>query len=194
MNKLKKPDHASGRGIAVAGGQDSLPSSSPTSQSRTMMYARAVVPTTVLGCPRLTAEALLSARVAHQGELLALSTTEEEKRARQYEARHVKLETLVVSSLSVSLMYGLTSCVDIPLCCLVATVAAIIHSYSLVRHSASTGWSVPTHFTIPILSPFASVVEHETSAFGTRLLIACTAICAMLAYACFRYWMSHASK
>jgi len=28
--------------------------------------------------------------------------------------------------------------------------------------------SKPSHFTIPIFSPFTSVVEHETGVFGTK--------------------------
>ncbi|KZT64975.1 hypothetical protein DAEQUDRAFT_677633 [Daedalea quercina L-15889] len=133
----------------------------------------------------LTAETLLSAKLAHQNELMDLSSAEEEKRAREisllqrrHEERNSRLEMLVI----------------LLLCCLVATVAAIVHSHSSARHAAPTGWSIPTHFTIPILSPFTSVVEHETSAVSTRLLVASAAITAVLAYACFRYWIVHARK
>ncbi|KAI0372579.1 hypothetical protein BV20DRAFT_940059 [Pilatotrama ljubarskyi] len=46
--------------------------------------------------------------------------------------------------------------------------------FLLLRHTASAGasprWLGPLHFTIPILSPFASVIEHETSAVNVRLM------------------------
>ncbi|KAH9834741.1 uncharacterized protein C8Q71DRAFT_766143 [Rhodofomes roseus] len=219
MNKLKKPDHETardGRSTPTANVPNNAQvASSSRAQSRTMMYAQsALVPAsgsyrsqattsvkTALNFPpsvkptttaerywaarALTAETLLSARVDHQGELLALSTAEEEKRAREiallqrrHEERYMRLELLVVFLV----------------CCLVATVAAIVHSHSSLHHHTATGWSIPTHFTIPILSPFTSVVEHETSTLNTRLVTASAAILAVLAYACFRYWMIHGHK
>ncbi|KAI0725946.1 hypothetical protein C8Q72DRAFT_888088 [Fomitopsis betulina] len=133
----------------------------------------------------LTAETLLSARLAHHGELLALSAEEEEKRAREIatvrrelDERNWKLEILVV----------------LLLFCLVAIVAAIVHSHASVQRAIPSRWSIPTHFTIPILSPFTSVVEHETSTFSTRLLVTSAAIFAVLVYACFRYWLTHARQ
>ncbi|EPT03221.1 hypothetical protein FOMPIDRAFT_1035569 [Fomitopsis schrenkii] len=133
----------------------------------------------------LTAETLLSARLAHHGELLALSAEEEEKRAREiaalrreHDERNWKLEIFVV----------------LLLCCLVAIVATVVHSHASVQRATPTRWSIPTHFTIPILSPFTSVVEHEASTLSTRLLVTSTVIFAVLAYACFRYWLFHARQ
>ncbi|KAL1709560.1 hypothetical protein EV121DRAFT_286619 [Schizophyllum commune] len=47
-----------------------------------------------------------------------------------------------------------------------------------------------THFTIPILSPFASVVEHEASIVGTKVLSVCVLVFGAVAYASIRYWLS----
>ena len=41
----------------------------------------------------------------------------------------------------------------------VAIVAAIVHSHASVQRAIPSRWSIPTHFTIPILSPFTSVVS-----------------------------------
>ncbi|KAL1748306.1 hypothetical protein HDZ31DRAFT_71708 [Schizophyllum fasciatum] len=47
-----------------------------------------------------------------------------------------------------------------------------------------------THFTIPILSPFASVVEHEASIVGTKVLSVCVLVFGAVAYATVRFWLS----
>ena len=70
-----------------------------------------------------------------------------------------------------------------------------------------------THFTIPILSPFASVVrrglslavrrtralidiqvEHETSTIGTRTIAAVSTVLATLIYFMFRHWMAQNAR
>ncbi|KAH9944906.1 hypothetical protein B0H21DRAFT_694320 [Amylocystis lapponica] len=198
MDKLKKPQYSA----SVAG------PSSPT--SRTMMYARTVVAssanpkaaTTVDTAVRvpavvrpvstaehywaaraLTAEALLSVRTAHHREVHAIAAEGEEKCTRELAALqrvhdrwHAKVERLVI----------------VLLACLVAFVSAVIYILSRGHaRSPASRWSVPSHFTIPILSPFASVVEHETSVFSTKVItIVCLAL-SCLAYACFRYWLTH---
>lgn len=88
---------------------------------------------------------------------------------------------------------------------LIALLAVI--SYLLLRGSSATGSKRPSalHFTIPILSPFTSVVsgpssylhagvhsvqvEHETSAINSRTVAIVAVVAAALAYGCFRYWL-----
>ncbi|CCM04493.1 uncharacterized protein FIBRA_06673 [Fibroporia radiculosa] len=210
MNKLKRPHPpAQNNGPSKPPLQSAIHATSYSlPESRTMMYARAVVPaptvkvtTTVPPIPAisaaarpssvteqywaaraLTAETLLSARIAHQTEILELATSAEEKRSqellalrRTHDERHARLEMLVVALIA----------------CLVAFVCAIMYMHVRSLDQRASRWSVPTHFTIPILSPFASVVEHETSVIGNRLLAVGAAIFAILAYACFRFWLSH---
>jgi len=80
-------------------------------------------------------------------------------------------------------------------------------SHSCSKPPAS-GWGLASHFTIPILSPFTSVVscvslgiyltlnhplhqvEHETSVMGTKVVIATVMVLAGLAYALVRYWLT----
>jgi len=134
----------------------------------------------------LTAEALLSARVIHQNELSAMASAAEDKRLaeiaalqRSYDGRHRKLEKLVA----------------VLLACLVAFVSAVLYIASQnVHRASSTRLMLPSHFTIPILSPFTSVVEHETSIINTRLVAICLVMLSVLAYACFRYWLTQASR
>ncbi|PCH37390.1 hypothetical protein WOLCODRAFT_140835 [Wolfiporia cocos MD-104 SS10] len=130
----------------------------------------------------LTAETLLTARLAHENELSALSAAEEEKRARElavlqrsHDKRYAKLEILAMTLFA----------------CLIAFVSTTIYLLSRAQRPTPSRWALPSHFTIPILSPFASVVEHETSVIDTRLITMCCAILAALAYACFRYWLAH---
>ncbi|KAI0816940.1 hypothetical protein BC628DRAFT_1100245 [Trametes gibbosa] len=56
-------------------------------------------------------------------------------------------------------------------------------SASLVPHPR---WSAPMHFTIPILSPFASVIEHETSAVNVQLVAVLILAAGMFAFLWFR--------
>ncbi|OBZ76258.1 hypothetical protein A0H81_03020 [Grifola frondosa] len=121
--------------------------------------------------------------------LYQLSVAEQEKRSRELDAlqrtheyRHAKLERLVL------LLLG----------CLVALAAAMLHSILRQNHHphppSPSRWTIPVmHFTIPVLSPFTSVIEHETSVINTRLITALgfLLICACLGYACFRYWLGH---
>lgn len=104
--------------------------------------------------------------------------------------------------------------------CIMVLLAFII--YLLMTHSpaskqAASRWGA--HFTIPILSPFTSVVsyllfppatsvchrgvglltssitqiEHEVSTFGTTALIGFAFVFACLAYAVFRYYAGRRS-
>ncbi|KIY49721.1 hypothetical protein FISHEDRAFT_57981 [Fistulina hepatica ATCC 64428] len=46
------------------------------------------------------------------------------------------------------------------------------------------------HFTIPVLSPFASVIEHETSVIGSKTISLFVVCFCVLIYAVFRHWAS----
>ncbi|KAJ6588555.1 hypothetical protein B0H19DRAFT_1100017 [Mycena capillaripes] len=125
----------------------------------------------------LTAETLLAARVEHHRELRSLSYVEETKRAREqamHDARHAKLERLVLALLAMLLI-------------LVVALLRLSHNASA---SAARARKVPAHFTIPIFSPFTSVVEHETSVVGSKTLAVFAFALAGLAYFLFRHWLA----
>ncbi|KZT04974.1 uncharacterized protein LAESUDRAFT_727547 [Laetiporus sulphureus 93-53] len=211
MNKLKKsPPHSAISALGQHSAQvaSSIASSSASVESRTMLYARALVPatgrtkatrpvnaaSTISAAVRpmttaeqywamraLTAEAHLSTRVVHQTELVELSQREEERRAREVDAlRRSHEETYARMELLVLILLG----------CLVSFAFATVYMISPSQHSQSTRWPTP-HFTIPILSPFTSVVEHETSAVNAKMTSAFIVALACLAYGCFRYWVLH---
>ncbi|KAI0761393.1 hypothetical protein BD413DRAFT_476225, partial [Trametes elegans] len=60
----------------------------------------------------------------------------------------------------------------------------------LLFHQASTPrpsrWLGPVHFTIPVLSPFASVIEHETSAVNVPLVAISLFAAGLFAFLWFR--------
>ncbi|EIW53169.1 uncharacterized protein TRAVEDRAFT_52305 [Trametes versicolor FP-101664 SS1] len=62
--------------------------------------------------------------------------------------------------------------------------------YFLYRHTVPAGaasrWLGPLHFTIPILSPFASVIEHETSVVNVQLVAVLLFAAASFAFLWFR--------
>ncbi|KAH9033345.1 hypothetical protein EDB85DRAFT_1951573 [Lactarius pseudohatsudake] len=73
-------------------------------------------------------------------------------------------------------------------------VLAVVVLCLLVTHSrASPPRPTASHFTIPVLSPFTSVVEHETSAWGARIIVPGLMIAATLAWGIIRHWISHKS-
>ncbi|KAJ7076451.1 hypothetical protein B0H15DRAFT_955619 [Mycena belliarum] len=124
----------------------------------------------------LTAETLLAARVEHQRELRSLSFEAECKRARELEARHAKLERLVVVLVGALMLLFLV-------------LLNITHAGPTAR-----GHKLPAHFTIPILSPFTSVVEHETSVIGSKTLAIFALVLAGLAYFMFRHWLARSRQ
>ncbi|VDB87185.1 unnamed protein product [Peniophora sp. CBMAI 1063] len=137
----------------------------------------------------LTAETLLAAKTEHQRELKAAVYSEDVKRVRdldalreQYNARNRQLEHILIGA-----------------AILIAVLIAIL-SYLLLSHAhtpkpAPARWALASHITIPILSPFASVIEHETShGFGTRTIIALAAVGACLLYAIWWHWYARGMK
>ncbi|CAL1710242.1 unnamed protein product [Somion occarium] len=166
----------------------------PPSQSRTMMFARASVdpsphsafPASThsnIASTALTAETLLSANTTYQHELRMIAESEQTKRSQeiaalqqQHEQRHSKLERLAFLLLT----------------WVIAMVAVLIYMLLKNHHvSVPLRWTTPLHFTIPVLSPFTSVVEHETSIVNARLLVIFALFVASTAYGCFRYWLNH---
>ncbi|KAF8262645.1 hypothetical protein EI94DRAFT_1743096 [Lactarius quietus] len=151
---------------ARSGGVASRPS--PDSSAARYWAARAV-----------TAEVLLAERNKHAHELRGVINEEDAKRReeiaalhRANEARQKKMEWAVICCIAV---------LAVVLLCLL-----VIHTLASSRTPARGA----THFTIPVLSPFTSVVEHETSAFGARTIVPGLMIVATLAWAVFRHWTS----
>ncbi|KAF9455672.1 hypothetical protein BDZ94DRAFT_1178921 [Collybia nuda] len=153
-----------------------VPVPTPTSANEQYWAARA-----------LTAEALLSAQEGHYHEIRNVASEEDAKRIReismlmeQHKEKYAGLEKLVIALLAA-------------ICLLVALVIYLATHHT--RHAAQRSrWSLPSHFTIPILSPFTSVVEHETSVIGSRTIIALFALTAGVAYLLIRHRMSHAPR
>ncbi|KAH7912860.1 hypothetical protein BJ138DRAFT_1082811 [Hygrophoropsis aurantiaca] len=130
----------------------------------------------------LTAETALKTRIVHAQELKNLRSSTDNKHAREMsalvhasEVRQSKLEKFVVVLLGSVLLLFL----------------AIV--YILLRHA---GQSPPrsSHFTIPILSPFASVVEHETGVIGAKTVTIFVLVLGALAYGIFRHWMTQTRR
>lgn len=128
----------------------------------------------------VTAEVLLTERSKHAFELRSVVHEEDAKRREEiaalhgvHEARQRKMEWIVICCVAVLAV--------VVLCLLVTHSRA--SSFTPTRHTAS-------HFTIPVLSPFTSVVEHETSAWGARIIVPGLMIAATLAWGVFRHWLS----
>ncbi|KAF8624570.1 hypothetical protein AX15_005807 [Amanita polypyramis BW_CC] len=116
----------------------------------------------------LNAETKLTAK---EKELALLSLQRQE--------RHANLERLVYILLAI----------------ITALIFVIIYQANLyIRHhnDAKRGnrWSTPAHFTIPILSPFTSVVEHETSVVNSKTVVVLFCVAGCVVYMAFRHWIS----
>ncbi|KAG2754375.1 hypothetical protein P692DRAFT_20827885 [Suillus brevipes Sb2] len=125
----------------------------------------------------LVAETVLTTRVQHQREMAEVRLGEEEKRTNQIaalvrasEQRQSRLEKFVVALVA----------------CFMLLFLALI--YILLRDSPKS--KSASHFTIPILSPFTSVVEHETGIISARLVSIFIVCLGILSYAIFRHWLS----
>ncbi|PBL03077.1 hypothetical protein ARMGADRAFT_1551 [Armillaria gallica] len=131
----------------------------------------------------LTAEALLSARTEHHRELRTLSFGEELKRSRERNA------LMKANEDKISRMEKLTWA----LLGVIVFLAILIVWMSHVnqhRTQRPQRWLLPSHFTIPILSPFTSVVEKEVSVIGSKTIVFAIAIVACLAYFVYRHWLA----
>ncbi|KAI0049529.1 hypothetical protein FA95DRAFT_861012 [Auriscalpium vulgare] len=130
----------------------------------------------------LTAETLLVARKDYERELKSIAYAGDTKKASEiaalqatHDARQRRMEHLVMF------------CVF----CITSLIGLVLYLLISQRHSKppQSRWGVASHFTIPILSPFTSVVEHEASVLGARIIVPSIIILAGLAYIlCRRYW------
>ncbi|KAF8903953.1 hypothetical protein CPB84DRAFT_1677667 [Gymnopilus junonius] len=138
----------------------------------------------------LKAEALLVAQENHKEEVKRLEHVQEFKKerefkmlAQEYREKHAALEKLLfVLALLIIL--------------LIAVIIYLATHYTrhsmLMQHKQHERWWSAigaSHFTIPILSPFTSVVEQETSVIGSKLIGTLAAVIACLAYLAFRHWL-----
>ncbi|EIM87453.1 uncharacterized protein STEHIDRAFT_139125 [Stereum hirsutum FP-91666 SS1] len=133
----------------------------------------------------LTAESILEAKMDHQQELKSIKLYEDEKRTRDLAVLQ-QAHDAQYKELKRTLFFTIT--------CIVVLLAFII--YILMTNSPASKQSASrwgAHFTIPILSPFTSVIEHEVSTFGTTALIGFAFVFAGLAYAVFRYYAGRRS-
>jgi len=112
----------------------------------------------------LVAETLLSARDRHQVDLAEMRRMEAEKREGDIrailDANDQKQRGMMVL-------------------CLVVLLGFM--APWLVMNADAKGKT--SHFTIPILSPFASVVEHETGVFGTKAVVVFIVVIGFAMYA-----------
>ncbi|KAJ7701922.1 hypothetical protein B0H17DRAFT_1004815 [Mycena rosella] len=188
MNRLKKSNNSPQKPIsntlshalAVRPPLQVNPPQATPPQTLSALYQTALQPRTnaeqYWAARALSAETLLAARLEHQRELRSFSYDEECKRARElaaHDARHAKLERLVLALLAA----------------LFLLVLALLNLAG-ADSSAARGRKVPAHFTIPILSPFTSVIEHETSVIGSKTLAIFAFVLAGLAYFVFRHWLA----
>ncbi|KAF9078379.1 hypothetical protein BDP27DRAFT_1309500 [Rhodocollybia butyracea] len=131
----------------------------------------------------LTAETLLTTKQKHHREVQSVTLVQESKRATDvaqiakiYDDRLMKMERLLAILMGILFLF---------------TLFMLISHISLAHKPSRAGrGSQWAHFTIPILSPFASVVEHEVSVIGSRTITSVCLIIAGLAYFLFRYWIS----
>ncbi|PPQ65356.1 hypothetical protein CVT26_000071 [Gymnopilus dilepis] len=143
----------------------------------------------------LKAEALLTANHGYYKDVKAVEEVQDMKRerelnrlAQEYKEKHAALERLLI------FLVGL----------IVLLIGVIIylathyarHSMHLQLKQHERWWSAigASHFTIPILSPFTSVVEQETSVVGAKLLGTLAAVMACLGYFAFRHWLNKQSR
>ncbi|KAG6812462.1 hypothetical protein H0H92_002727 [Tricholoma furcatifolium] len=63
---------------------------------------------------------------------------------------------------------------------------ALLLSLVVYLFATRSNQKTPTHFTIPILSPFTSVIEHETSVIGSKTITLLILVGAALSYFAIR--------
>ncbi|KAI0708423.1 hypothetical protein C8Q76DRAFT_626778 [Earliella scabrosa] len=111
------------------------------------------------------AELLLSAREGHKRELTAVYTSHEDRRSREITELNDRYAREYAHVTRMMWM------VLIVLAMLIGLVAFLLIRYvppAVATPASRRPGSV--HFTIPVLSPFTSVIEHETSAVNVQLV------------------------
>ncbi|EAU89632.1 hypothetical protein CC1G_02521 [Coprinopsis cinerea okayama7 len=132
----------------------------------------------------LQAEALLKVKDMHHREVKTMSYSQDMKRSReiqqllkQHEAKHASLEKLVLILMATVIVLVL-----------LIIYLAIHHARHASKVQKSWISGLPSHFTIPILSPFTSVVEKETSVFGTKAIAIIVVVSGAVVFFTFRLW------
>ncbi|KAG6331795.1 hypothetical protein ID866_7294 [Astraeus odoratus] len=124
----------------------------------------------------IAAETVLSQRIQHQNELMQVRLTEEKRMkeiatlVQAHEKRQRTLEGFMVA-LVVFLAYMLWR-----------------NSATATSHDPTGRRRMATHFTVPILSPFTSVVENETGVLGTRAIVAFVLAMVLALFVTLRRW------
>lgn len=125
----------------------------------------------------MATETVFSQYARHQNELTQVRLAEEERRTKEIaalvhanEKRQHNLERFMM-------------------------VLVMFLAYMVWRNSVSSGLSSEkrrsaTHFTIPILSPFTSVVEHETGVLGTKAIVVLVLALFLVIWFAFRRWFA----
>ncbi|KAF8198999.1 hypothetical protein BJ912DRAFT_685827 [Pholiota molesta] len=213
-NVLKKPHW--NQSLQDDSDDPSTPPMSPQSSSRTMAIATthfrtahtATGPVQQPPQPRpltateqywatraLRAEALLEAQHAHKKEVQTMGAAHDMQRerelsalAKEYKEKHAYLERLLIFLLALIVL--------LVLLIIYLTTHYTRHSLLMQSKQQERWWSAigASHFTIPILSPFTSVVEQETSLVGTRLIATLAVIIACFSYFAFRHWLVNQTK
>ncbi|EPQ51776.1 hypothetical protein GLOTRDRAFT_117780 [Gloeophyllum trabeum ATCC 11539] len=202
MNKLRKPRPegiVASENQTFATGAKKQPSWTVTSTtSRTFQYATTLDSTRKSSAAQsvafvrpqteaeqywaaraLVAETLLYTKAAHNEEVRQIITSEEVKRSREisdlrkmYKKGQTKLEIFILVLLGI-LFTGFS-----------------LLLFLLVKSDTQQQPSrAPAHFTIPILSPFTSVVEHEMSTMSFRTTSCLLLFGCILLYAIYRHWI-----
>ncbi|KIL65495.1 hypothetical protein M378DRAFT_45326, partial [Amanita muscaria Koide BX008] len=134
----------------------------------------------------LQAETVLRIREVHYRDMRSEVEVQSEKREKelaalstQHHERHASLERLI---------YILITIVAALL--IVVIYQTNLYSWHHHRDPKRGRWSTPAHFTIPILSPFTSVVEHETSVISSKTIALLICVAGCVVYMTFRYWIS----
>ncbi|KAJ3984355.1 hypothetical protein F5890DRAFT_1517784 [Lentinula detonsa] len=178
---LSSESATSTNGLALVSA--SLPDISTTNRNSSHLYPRSESEQ-YWTARALKAETLLISKKEHFEHLQSVTVEQETKRVTEvaqltklYDERLVKLERLLAILLGVLfLLTFLTFFSNL----------FLTHQGREAR-SAQNQWP---HFTIPILSPFASVVEHEVSVVGSRTIFGSCLIIAGLAYFLLRHWIN----
>ncbi|KZT28274.1 hypothetical protein NEOLEDRAFT_1058840, partial [Neolentinus lepideus HHB14362 ss-1] len=130
----------------------------------------------------LVAETLLSQETTHHEDIRRVISSEELKRSKEiseirtiYERGQTKLERFIVRQAILGILCIFTF----------MTLGVVLNFHLNQKVSARP----PTHFTIPILSPFTSVIEHEMSTVSFRTIACLILLGSLLLYAVYRRWV-----
>ncbi|KAG2123182.1 hypothetical protein BD769DRAFT_1577169 [Suillus cothurnatus] len=142
----------------------------------------------------LVAETVLTTRVQHQKEMAEVRPGMEEKQTNQFaalmranEQRQSRLEKSVVRCVNLFVFLCAAHFIQaVLITCFMLLFLGLI--YILLRDSPKS--KAASHFTIPILSPFTSVVEYETGIISARSVSMFIVVLGILSYVIFRHFLS----